>query len=360
MSISEIQDGRYIEVNNAFVEVTGYSRESIIGVTSTDLGFITAKERNRLQKTLRTDGRIHDIEVKLNRADGSRLVCLYSAEIIEVEGKKRLLSIANDITGRKRAELERERLAAILAAKNDELEQVFYAASHDLRSPLVNIDGYSKELEYTLQELRGILAEVPKNRISALIPLIDIDIPEALRFIRTSASKMDRLLTGLLRLSRSGRTVLKFEELDMIQILSNVIESMDFQIKETNVKLDIGELPPCHSDAVQVNQIFTNLLDNALKYLDPKRPGIIRIAGKIEGKRSVYCIEDNGIGIAPNQLKKIFEIFLRIDPGAGKGEGLGLTIVKRLVERLEGAVWVESEIGAGSRFYVSFPASRLN
>jgi signal transduction histidine kinase len=265
---------------------------------------------------------------------------------------------ARFITDLKRAEAERIRLNADLAAKNVELEQVVYVASHDLRSPLVNIDGYSKELGYAIQELRDALEEAPAETRSAVAPLLEQDIPEALRFIRASASKMDTLLRGLLRLSRSGRATLAIEPVNMNALMANVINSTEFQIQEAGVELEVADLPPCQSDAVQVNQIFSNLLSNALKYLDPSRPGVIGITGRTEGKRSVYCVEDNGIGIAPAHLDKIFEIFHQLDPAHSEGEGLGLTIIKRILGRLEGEIWVESEPGLGSRFYVALPAGR--
>lgn len=261
-----------------------------------------------------------------------------------------------DITDRKRAEEERIRLNADLAAKNTELEQMVYVASHDLRSPLVNIDGYSKELAFAINDLRSALADLPAaDKAPELSSILDREIPEALKFIRASTSKMDTLLTGLLRLSRLGRAALKIEPLDMNKLIAIVIESTEFQIKEAGFELDVGELPPCRSDAVQVNQVFSNLLDNSLKYAEPKRPGLIRISGNVEGDRAVYCIEDNGIGMASDHREKIFEIFHRLQPSLYKGEGLGLTIVKRILGRLEGNIRVESELGGGSRFYVALP-----
>jgi len=261
---------------------------------------------------------------------------------------------------RRIAEEKLARTNAALEAKNAELEQVVYVASHDLRSPLVNIDGYSKELDYALGDLRRALAGIPaaEETLRGLAPLLDEDIPEALRFIRISASKMDVLLSGLLHLSRSGRAALEFKTLDMNQLVSKIAASTEFTIKEAKITLEIKDLPPCHGDAVQVGQVFSNLLENAIKYLDPGRPGIIRISGRSEGERSVYCVEDNGIGIAPAHLNKIFEVFHRLDPRRGDGEGLGLTIVKRILARLGGEVWVESEEGSGSRFHVALPKSR--
>jgi signal transduction histidine kinase len=259
----------------------------------------------------------------------------------------------------RRKEAEVERKSAELSAKNEELEQIFYVASHDLRSPLVNIDGYGKELGYSINELYAALdrLSLPEDSLKEIKPLLDDDIPESLRFIQTSATKMDALLAGLLKISRSGRAALRIEDLDMNQLISKVIDSTEFKIKQNEVAVLAGDLPPCRGDVVQMGQVFTNLLDNALKYLDPQRPGVIRITGEQEQGRVVYCIEDNGIGIDPAHQNVIFELFHRLDPSRCLGEGLGLTIVKRILSRLGGDIWVRSAEGTGSRFYVALPGA---
>ncbi len=120
--------------------------------------------------------------------------------------------------------------------------------------------------------------------------------------------------------------------------------------------LEIGELPVCVGDVIQINQVFTNLLDNATKYLDSSRPGTIRVSGKTEDGQAIYCVRDNGIGISKGSENKIFEIFQRLDNSAAPGEGLGLAITHRILDRLSGRIWLQSELGKGSDFYVSLPA----
>jgi signal transduction histidine kinase/ABC-type amino acid transport substrate-binding protein len=290
----------------------------------------------------------------------SGLLIFMTASFMSVWRYRSLIKINQELTHsiaeRKQAENDLARLNIDLKAKNEELEQVVYVASHDLRSPLVNIDGYSKELEYAIKDLCNTLSDkFSNNALTAIATILDDDIPEALKFIRTSTAKMDTLLTGLLRLSRSGRAALKIGSLDMNELVSRVVDSTEFKIKETGVEIIVEDLPPCQGDAIQIDQVFSNLLENALKCLDQNRPGVIRITGNGVGDNSVYCVEDNGIGIDVKHRDKIFEIFHQLNPVQNKGDGLGLTIVKRILGRLEGSIRIESELGTGSRFYVSLP-----
>jgi signal transduction histidine kinase len=260
-----------------------------------------------------------------------------------------------DITARMRVEEERERLLNELAEKTKELEQIVYVTSHDLRSPLVNIQGFTRELDESFKQVRQILDSkaVPSAIEKKLAPILDEDIPHALQYILASSSKMNSLLSGLLRLSRLGRVALNIEQLDMNKLMAEVIASFEFQVKESGVTIRVEELPPCYGDETQIDQVFSNLVDNALKFLDPDRPGIIKISGKEEEGWVTYCVEDDGIGIADKDRERIFEIFCRLDPDASAGEGLGLTIVRKILDRHGGRVWVESELGKGSRLLVS-------
>lgn len=360
ITITRAKDGRIVDVNQAFTTVSGYTREEALADSSVNLRlWYDENDRDQLIRDVLAGRPAVGREYWFRKKSGEIMIGLFSAHVIYLDDEPHVLSSINDITDRKRAEQELGQLNAQLAAKNAELEQVVYVASHDLRSPLVNIDGYARELEQSIADLGRTLAGAPNaDQIRPRVaPYLDEDIPEALRFIRTSAYKMDTLLTGLLRLSRSGRAALSIEPLDMNTLMERVVDAMEFQIKESGAEVILEDLPACRGDAMQVNQVFSNLLNNAVKYLDPDRPGRIRIGGRREEGRAVYLIEDNGIGVEPAYLDKIFEIFHRLEPTANQGEGLGLTIVKRVVERLDGSVWAESEPGRGSRFYVALPAA---
>jgi signal transduction histidine kinase len=273
-----------------------------------------------------------------------------------------VLLISNDITDRKQAEEERERLLKSLEEKTKELEQVLYAASHDLRSPLVNIQGFAREMEQSVEQVRSVLKieDIPNTVREQLSAPLNEDIPSALQYIHASAYKIDSLLGGLLQLSRLGRDELDIKRLNMNKLMESVIHTFEYSIRERGVKLEVGHLPPCLGDETRINQLFSNLIDNALKFLDPNRPGIIKINGTKEDKQAVYCVEDNGIGIAPEYHEKVFEIFERLNPTACSGEGLGLTIVRMIADRHNGRIWLHSEPGKGSRFFVSLPARLEN
>jgi PAS domain S-box-containing protein len=265
----------------------------------------------------------------------------------------------SDITDRKTAEAQRERLAVELDQKNQELENVLYAASHDLRSPLLNLQGFGQRLEQSCGELSPIIQGAgcfPELREAAL-RLLEDRIPTALRFIKSSVGKMDQIIGGLLRLSRLGQVAMRREILDMNAVLHQVVDAMAFQIQSTGALVEMGPLPACEGDALLVGQAFSNLLDNAVKYRDPARPLVIHVTGRIEGAESVYCVEDTGAGIASEEQSKIWELFCRLNPaGSIPGEGLGLNLVRRIIERHNGRIWVESELGRGSRFFASLPA----
>jgi len=265
-----------------------------------------------------------------------------------------------DITARKQADLERERLMKTLEAKNEELQSIVQVASHDLKSPLINIKGFAEELTEHCIKLREISRKNAGNDVKdETMRLLDESIPQALEFINAGTSRINTLIDGLLQISRLGAVEMHIEPLDMNRLIQDVVENMQFEAKRRRASITVGTLPPCMGDSSATSQVFSNLLDNAIKYLHAGRKGRISISGCLENGNSVYCVEDNGIGIAPQYRGKVFEIFHRLDPHNGTGgEGLGLTIVGRILDRQKGSIRIESEPDKGSRFFVYLPAVR--
>jgi len=263
-----------------------------------------------------------------------------------------------DITDRRLAEEHLARLARKIEDKNRELQSLVQATSHDLASPLLNIRGFSEQLGKSCRMLADLLrdASVPAGLREQLARTLHQDIPESLGFISAAVGRMDQLLDGLRRLSRLGRVALEIRRLDMNALLADVARAMEFQFQEAGAEIRLDDLPPCYGDATQIGQLFGNLLDNAVKYRDPRRPLIIEVSGHSDDAESLYAVKDNGRGIAPEHADRVFEIFARChaDPEI-PGEGLGLAVARWIVGRHGGRIRVESVPGEGSTFLISLP-----
>jgi PAS domain S-box-containing protein len=349
--------------NLTLVKMLGYTPEELQqlrwqDITHADDAESTERAVNSLISGTTDSARLSQ---RLVRKDGSVIWVDLATSLRRDENGKPLylMSSVMDITERQRAEEEQERLNRELTAKTTELEQLIYAASHDLRAPLVSVNGFVGELGRSLKDLntevgRANVTPAERERLSAVI---ERDIPLELKYIEAGTARLGALLAGLLRLSRLGRSTLKFEELDMNSLVAEVLRSIAYAIREAGAVVEVSELPRCFGDNTAVSELVTNLIDNAVKYRSPARSLLLGISGKVKEGRAVYCVQDNGIGIDANAKEHIFEPFYRADSKKSKGEGLGLTIVTRILGRLDGKVWVESEAGKGARFWFSLPAA---
>ncbi|HZR15887.1 MAG TPA: PAS domain S-box protein [Verrucomicrobiae bacterium] len=350
-------------MNPAAEKTFGYKAEEVIGKNVSMLMPSPYREEHDgyLANYLRSgQAKIIGIgrEVLGQRKDGTVFPMDLAVSEVPLADRRLFTGFVRDISERKKAEARLADLAQSLAEKNKELETIVYVASHDLRSPLVNIQGFSQELALACERLRERLmagqsaAPVSDREVQEVLRQ---DIPEALEYIQAGVTKIDILLAGFLRYSRLGKAALRIERLDMNALLQNILQAMEFQVKKAGVVLAVEPLPDCLGDATQINQVFSNLIDNAIKYRHADRAPFIRISGSLQDQRAIFIVQDNGIGIASDHQNKVFEIFHRLNPSAGEGEGLGLTIAQRILERQNGKIWVESSPGVGSRFFVSLP-----
>jgi signal transduction histidine kinase len=250
------------------------------------------------------------------------------------------------------------RRTAELRQANEEIQNFAYVVSHDLRAPLVNIMGFTGELEVIRKELlkRQPAPAGADDAPSDADDQLGRDFDEALHFIKSSIARMDRLIKSILKLTREGRRELRLDRIDMTELVRSIADGLGYQAHATGTSITIDDLPPVVGDRLALEQIFGNLLDNALKYLREDVPGEVRISGRATAAELVYEVHDNGRGIEAKDLGRIFEIFRRSGPQDRSGEGIGLTHVRTLVGRLGGTITVQSAPGQGSTFRVNLPA----
>lgn len=261
---------------------------------------------------------------------------------------------------------------ADLREANDEIQRFAYIVSHDLRSPLVNIMGFTSELEELRSDIFkriAALARTPSDAPPALDnatdttePVLDgpdkqlsEDFSEALGFIKSSIAKMDRLITAILNLTREGRREFEPVRIDTRELIEGVVATVAHQAAEAEAQIRIEPLPNIVSDRLALEQIFSNLIDNALKYLKTGVPGDILVRGRTKLGFAIFEISDNGRGIDPKDHQRIFELFRRAGTQDRPGQGIGLAHVRTLVRRLGGTMSVASELHHGSTFTITLP-----
>jgi signal transduction histidine kinase len=281
------------------------------------------------------------------------------------ETSRRLLE-AERIQARFQADLARRagelvRINESLRQQTQENEMFIYSVSHDLRAPLVNLQGFSNELSRACDDLRAALrqsslAAETRQRIERVV---DEDIGEALHFLQTAVLRASHIIDALLRLSRVGRVEYRQQRVEVSDIVPRVVDAMQASIRARRARVIVDELPAVWGDPTALEQVFANLIGNAVNYLDPAREGRIEIGTTpappgVHSLR-IFFVRDNGLGIPAVALPRLFNAFQRLHGNVAAGEGIGLALVRRVVERHGGRVWAESKEGAGTTFYLSLP-----
>lgn len=333
LTLTSSTTGKWIDANESFLRMIGYSKEEIIGHSSVEIGLIGAEERQRVIDIVQRDGSLKDFEVVITTKTGEHLTVLNSMEKISMRGEPCILTVLIDITDRKRAEDELHVKSEELERSNKELEQFAYVASHDLQEPLRNITNYVGLLNSELGETAGEKSTY------------------YLEVLMRSAERMKVLIRDLLEFSRIGRNRV-IEQIDCNSILEEVMADLDSSIKEASAKIQSVKLPVIESNRSEMKQLFQNLLSNAIKFHRPDVPPEIKINCTEGIQEWTFSITDNGIGIKSEYIDKIFMLFQRLHVASEyPGTGIGLATCKKIVELHDGKIWVKSTPGKSTTFY---------
>ncbi len=355
-------DGQGDYVSRQWVEYTGVPADDLLGGEGWN-NLLHPDDRVPVMEAWRAavEGRADfDFEARIRRHDGRyEWFKARGRPIRDATGRiVRWFGVAVNVDAFRRANKELWELKNNLESQKHELETIISVVSHDLRAPLLNIRGFSEILKDACDLAREQLAASEVNPPAAGVSLAQIlghDVPEALNFIEAGARAMHNLVESLVQVARAGLVVPKPQSLDMNDLISDIVASIEIKLKHRDAAIEVADLPPCFADRTHIRQVFTNLVDNAIKYLDPDRPGRIRIDGTIDNYHALYIVSDNGIGMEPEVEQRVFEIFFRAGAKAANGEGIGLSVVKRMLEQNGGRIWLMSEKGKGSNFFVILP-----
>lgn len=237
-----------------------------------------------------------------------------------------------------------QRLNVELQRRNQELDTFTYIASHDLKEPLRGISNYAQFL------------------IEDYSKTLDVEGRERLVTIQRLIQRMEELLNSLLHYSRVERVELNQSDLELTQVVQEALDQLQGRLQGEHVQVHLPQsLPLVRGDRTQLTEVFTNLLSNALKYNDKAEKWVeVGVQNPINGEPPIFYVRDNGIGISPEHREKVFEIFRRLHTrdAYGGGTGAGLTIVKKIIERHGGRIWVDSTVGNGATFYFTIGRER--
>ena len=351
----------------------GADRQTLLDSFTSDTGVLNVRASRAIVTAMMSD----ELALLRDRERGQRqtqslfnTMLIATALLILVVAVVTLLLVRRNLVELRTSRIELRRLnddleglvearTSELKRANGEIQRFAYIVSHDLRSPLVNVMGFTAELETARKSIAAYLAKGEADGWGAPDPAtrlaIEEDLPESIGFIRTSTQKMDRLINAILNLSRQGRRTLAPEPLNLAEVMQTIVGSLQHRIDEKGTDISVGALPAVVNDRLAVEQILSNLVENALKYLQPGRKGDIRVTGGSELGRAWIDVTDNGRGIAARDHERIFDLFRRSGVQDQAGEGIGLAHARALAYRLGGTIEVQSELGEGSTFRLILP-----
>jgi PAS domain S-box-containing protein len=340
ISIATLPDGRWIEINEALAKMTGYRTEELIGHTSSELGLVDAVARAKILEAIREHGSVRNVEIQMHTKSNEIVEVLVSVEQIEINGRACVLTIQYDITELKHVEREVRRLNAdleqrhlALEAANKELEAFSYSVAHDLRAPLRRIDGFSQMF------------------LEDYADKLDAAGTKYLERVREAAQEMARLIDDLLMLSRVTRSELRCESVDVTALARSVLAGLQNNEPERKVEVIIADRLIANGDARLLGVVLQNLLSNAWKFTGNCPIARIEVGARQEDGRLVFFVRDNGAGFDMTYADKLFGVFQRLHSGTEfEGTGIGLATVQRIIQRHNGRVWAEGEVGRGACF----------
>jgi PAS domain S-box-containing protein len=333
-----------IRIVNRQTELTfGYPREELIGqpvelLVPENLRAVHAADRQTYQADPHTRPMGIGLELMGRRKDGTTFPVEISLSPLHSDSGTLIISIIRDITGRKQAEERLRATAADLERSNRELEQFAYVASHDLQEPLRMVASYTQLLSRRYQGK------------------LDQDADEFIGFAVDGALRMQELINDLLTYSRVGSRSLELQRVDANTVVDHVISSLGGAIEDSSATVTHDELPTLQADATQMEQLLQNLVANGIKFRRPDVPPEVHVSARRVPAGWCFAVRDNGIGIEPQYLERIFVLFQRLHSRAEyPGTGIGLAICKKIVERHGGSIAVKSQPGQGTTFEFTVP-----
>jgi PAS domain S-box-containing protein len=334
-------DGRYTFANSEMARLVGCRIDQVVGRMPEDFfpPHISVPLRETHNYVMQENQARIVEELFLTKDDGERTFLIGKAPWHNPDGNTiGVVSIAQDITARKKAEQEREHLILELRRSNDDLAQFSYVVSHDLQAPLRMITSYTE-----------LLARRYKGKL-------DDTADQFIAIVLRGASSMEELIKTLLRYAQAGEEALTESSVGIEAVLDGVRSNLEPVMNESLVELTHGPLPLVLGDPVQILQLFQNLISNAIKYSRQGVTARIHVSAEKTAARWRFEVTDNGIGIAANNSERIFAPLKRLHGQEIPGTGIGLAVCKRIVERHGGRIWITSELGKGSTFFFTLPA----